>query len=237
MFSSFSTFQSILDFHGGSTAPPFSLNNTSGLLRYNMDNNGTNVFDSFPSSRNGSIVSTSIFSSNIPTNFSSIATLSWTLNNSNGRYILAPSISIANKNITTSCWIFCTSSVSGGDIKWWEIDHAEGPMLFQNKNTNNYSYCYLITWSMSQNVWNHVVCIDNFTNLQKSVYVNGSLVNTISFASYQSFYIASATTCNGARVGAGYSAHRAGIGQITDFRIYNRILTPTEITSIYNKQS
>jgi len=237
MFSSINSIQSMINYANVSSAPSFTLNNINGIVRYNMNNNGTNVFDSFPSTRNGTIVSTSIFSSNVPSNFSAIATNSWTLNNSNSRYILAPSFPIANKNITTSCWIFCTSNVSNGDIKWWEIDHAEGPMIFQNKNTNNYAYSYLITWTMAQNVWNHVVCIDDFTNKQKSVYLNGNLVNTISFASYQSFFITSASNCNGARIGAGFSGHHAGIGQITDFRIYNRILTPTEITSIFNKQS
>jgi len=236
MFSSLNSVQSIIDYASVSSAPSFTLNSTGGILRYNMNNNGTHTTDSF-STRNGSIVLTPLFSSNVPSNFSSIATLSWTLNNANNRYILAPSFPISSKNISISCWIFCTSSSSNGDIKWFEVDGSEKSMLFQNKNTNNYAYSYLVTWSMSPNTWHHIVCIDDFTNLKKSVYLNGNLVNTVSFSSYTNFFITSNTTCNGARIGAGYTAHHAGNGQLTDFRIYNRILTPTEITSIFNKQS
>lgn len=235
MLSSFSTLNSIAKFQNVSSAPAFTLNTTGGILRYNMDRSGTSVTDSF-STRNGNVVGTALWSTTVPTSFTSLATSSWgRMAGTNTNYIAVPSFPITSRNVSISFWTFCDGSSSLGDHKWFELDHSEGLMLFQNKNTSNYAYCYLATFSMSHNVWHHVVCIDDYTNLNKMVYVDGTLVTTVSFASNTNFFITNASTCNAGRMGAGLTAHNAPRGDMTDFRIYNRVLSASEITAIYNK--
>ena len=236
MLSSFSTFQSLDNYATTSFAPPFTLNSTGGILRYNMDRSGTSVTDSF-ASRHGSVTGTALWSSSVPSSFTNLATSSWGPMSDLNNYISTSSFSISSRNVSISCWIFPNGGASQGDIKWWELDKAEGPHLFQNRNTTNYGYDYLITWSLANNQWHHIVCIDDYTNLNKMVYINGSLYSTVSFASNTSFFISSASTCNGVRVGRGFSAHQAPQGNITDFRVYNRILSASEVTALYNKSA
>ena len=226
---------STLKFQNVSSVPAFTLNTTGGILRYNMTRSGTSVTDTF-STRNGTVVGTALWSTTLPTSFTSLATSSWGLMSGDiNNYITTPSFSISSRNVSFSCWIYCSGGSNQGDVKWWEVDHSEGPHLYQNKNTNNYAYDYLVTWTMTPNVWHHVVCMDDYTNLNKIVYVDGSLVNTVSFASNTSFFITNTSTCNAGRVGRGLTAHVAPNGYMTDFRIYNRLLSASEITAIYNK--
>jgi hypothetical protein len=233
MLSTLGTFQSIIPYTNASSATTFTLNTSGGVLRYNMEH-PSSVTDSF-STKNGSVVGTANWNTTVPSGFSNIATSSWVGNGANGNYISAPSFTLANKNVSISAWVYCTGASNAGDVKWWGFNsQSDGLNLFQNRNTSNYAYDYILTWSMSHNTWHHVVCIDDFSNLNKIVYVDGTLINTVSYSANQSFFLSS-TSVTGARIGAGYSAHQAPQGYITDFRVYNRILSQAEITAIYQK--
>ena len=79
--------------------------------------------------------------------------------------------------------MYCSGAPSGGDCIWWNLDRSggNGPFFFQNGNTNNYSFNLLTSFTLAQNTWYHIVCIDDYSNLNKIVYINGSLNNTTSF--------------------------------------------------------
>ena len=236
MLSTLGTFQSIIPYTNSSSTPTFALNTTNLLLRYNMAHSGTTVTDQM-GNVNGTATATNLFQTT--------PIVSADMGNSFGlldgvtrnRITTNANLTSANRNYTISVWIYCTGSPTGGDCKIIELDHSEGMLLFQNNNTNNYSWCYLNTFSLNQNVWNHLVFIDDYTNVQKKVYVNGTDLGFVSYTGNTGFFASNATWINaGSSIGCSIaSGHKPFKGYISDVRIYNRILSGTEITAIYQK--
>jgi hypothetical protein len=83
--------------------------------------------------------------------------------------------------------------------------------------------------SYNVNVWNHVCALYNSSNM--SVYLNGALSESAgkNCSGFDSLY--------DTKIGTYYDyvSSRAFAGNITDIRIYDRVLTSTEILSLYNQ--
>lgn len=241
MFSSLNSVQSIIDYTSSSQSTPFALNTTNLLVRYNMDNSGTTILDRSGNTYNGSAPTLLLTTSTIGS--SSLGSNMWGLMDGvNKRVITLPQVNSSNRNYSFSFWMYCTAAPIGGDCIWWNMDRNAGsgaPFFFQNRNTNTYSYNLLTTFTLAQNTWYHIVCIDDYSNTNKIVYINGSLHNTTSFSAYTNFFVVNnGFISSGSNIGGSIeTAHKPPNGYMADFRIYNRILTSTEITSIYNKLS
>ncbi len=82
--------------------------------------------------------------------------------------------------------------------------------------------------SVTINTWNHACIIRNLDNMQLSWYVNSELKNS-GAASYS---LAVASTLN-ATIGDGYVSGYHG--KIDDIRIYNRALSESEVTALYEE--
>jgi hypothetical protein len=78
------------------------------------------------------------------------------------------------------------------------------------------------------NSWHHLIIVETNTNGPKSLYIDGSLVITANQNA------SNMTATEAARIGKGYSSFPNFNGKMDNVRIYNRALTQSEITEIYN---
>lgn len=86
-----------------------------------------------------------------------------------------------------------------------------------------------VSGTLTQNVWTHIAYIKNGAGATSSIYVNGvsvSLTNHVGLTYSNS---------SGAKaIGRRAAASQLFSGSIDDVRLYNRVLTETEIKAIYN---
>ena len=94
--------------------------------------------------------------------------------------------------------------------------------------------------SVLTNTWYHVVFILDRTNNLR-IYLNGNLepVTTTSSVNDLTPYPGDYNNNNPFRIGAGTAADNTSLvnlfnGSIDEFNVWNRVLTPTEITELYN---
>jgi len=146
-------------------------------------------------------------------------------------YVAIPTnIPITTNGLSFSLWIYPTSTAAGGDIKVFEFNANEGIMLYTSASTTNYSWMYSPTFTILNNVWTHLILTINSSN-QTSIYVNNVLVVSSSAANK---YPTNSLIAQG-KIGKSItSAHKPFTGSIDDFKIYNKILTVTEIDALFN---
>ena len=99
--------------------------------------------------------------------------------------------------------------------------------------------CNAGSGNFAANTWYHIACVFNFTNKLRYIYVNGVLVTNDTIAQTAPTH----TTAAGyfrigkpAQIISG-ATYNSFIGQLDDFRIYNRVLTNKEINIIYTKST
>jgi len=147
-----------------------------------------------------------------------------------------PSFSNTSTQFSISIWFNTTSvgndptlflAVNGNDIIQIFIQNASSmlTLLLTNGTYGSGSNSNTNIVSITVNTWYHLAWIVDGTNW--SVYLNNTLYT---YSSKSSPSIISHTTTFGNPGGGG--AH-SGNGYIQDFRIYNRLLTAAEVTSIY----
>lgn len=160
-------------------------------------------------------------------------------------------------NYTYSLWVkVATNPVNGSAMGILSIGNDAGLLGDQNiLLTNNYSggqtgfdaVSYTdpvqfplppdiaLTGTLPQtNIWYHVAAIRNNTSNKLSLYVNGVKVNEQSLSSFNAGYATPIIGVIGART-SGNSQYFNGV--IDDVRIYNRILSQTELTLLYDQKN
>jgi len=88
-------------------------------------------------------------------------------------------------------------------------------------------YSYLTSSVLSSNTWYNVVLVWNTTTNTATGYLNG-------VQKFSSSHTLWATTLPSISIGSGFSANRYFKGNISSTKIYNKALTPSEITQNYN---
>lgn len=104
------------------------------------------------------------------------------------------------------------------DIEWYH-EYGAGSNIIVSFNTN-----------LSFNTWYNIVAVRNDTTKTVALYVNGALFQSQSYTN-------SATGGNNTSMSIGQSLSAGGHwfgGSIDDVRVYNRALTATEVTALYN---
>lgn len=241
----------------------YPLNSDSSLLVYYTfeDVSGNLVFNkktnNYDASLNGtanSLISTSTYKNGTRSLSPTGASNSWLINSN--RY------NVGLNGFTIACWfnISSTNFNSGGYL--WSFNNylgdASGNAYFLNLTVDDSNYLLInsnsngINWgrnggkyttSLSLNTWYHVVvCISSPTPtpLTSYMYVNGSLVQTLNLTSNGGTYpVASDGIIERLAIGGyynsgGISTNTAFNGYIDDYRLYNRVLSAAEITSLYN---
>lgn len=93
----------------------------------------------------------------------------------------------------------------------------------------NYTYGYLYTTSAINTIYHRVFTVDRSSGVTTTYYVNGSLIGTVTASTTTgTIYTAGSTLQFGNSVGWRF------IGNIYQFQMYNRVLTPKEIQQNYN---
>jgi hypothetical protein len=99
--------------------------------------------------------------------------------------------------------------------------------------------CNAGSGNFAANTWYHIACVFNNTNKLRYIYVNGVLVTNDTVEQTSPTH---AITAGYFRIGKPVQTistvtYNSFIGQLDDFRIYNRVLTNREINIIYTKST
>jgi hypothetical protein len=148
--------------------------------------------------------------------------------NSSGRAIILPDIISGNDNLSMTGWIKMSDFnndnaylVSLRESQYSEMGCLSGNWLFKFGDNNAKIES---TKDLQNNTWIHIAQTANSST--GTAYVNGSDIGTVSI---QSRVLSGTNTIGGRNGGDQYVD-----GFIDDVRIYNRELTPSEISDIYN---
>lgn len=134
---------------------------------------------------------------------------------------------------TLAAWIYPTSVGSIQDIIAKVTSGRDFVMQLTSTAKINahfydggYTHCYS-TSSVQTDNWIHVLC--TWKNNQWKIYYNGILESTCDYAGYDPPWISSNLF-----IGAISSTSERFIGKIDEVRIYNRALSVTDVTALYN---
>ncbi len=110
--------------------------------------------------------------------------------------------------------------------------HASGKICIQIRtNTSNTILLQATAKTVLDNTWHHVVWVDNAGAAGTAVYVDG-VKDTNTFTYTPSGTLTSTTDCIGALCRSSNSNFFSG--SVDDVRVYNRVLSADEITTLYN---
>jgi len=148
------------------------------------------------------------------------------------------------QSFTISIWVNPKSSqMEYADIVDNYHDSVRSFVLQQTYNTvNSYffgpaykatSYDFNVPlFTLNSNVWSHIVVTGNGTNKSQAIYINGSLVSSITGTS--DIYYDGTQFLRLGKWGRGEIRYWSGL--MDDVRIYNRALSASEIQEIYRGQ-
>jgi len=153
---------------------------------------------------------------------------------------------LIKNSFTISFWLY-SNDVSGiiADVfGGGSYGNTQGGVAFSHYTSNVwYQDMYLVTsgrktinvssFVIPVNQWNHIIIIRDRNNLCNKMYVNGSLVNTLSNVPDEDI-IWNKTTFK-LKIGKGYYAGTQG--KIADFRIYATALSADDIKEIYQTRA
>ncbi len=147
--------------------------------------------------------------------------------------ITSSTIPVINTTLTLSAWIKPTNTPSdkytilegqtGAAYGYYLSMSSDNSLQIYWYGTLNPGYHSSGASTITLNVWNHVAATWDGTNAR--LYVNGVLRTTVAVSG-------AGTAVSNLLVGA-ESPSRQYLGTIDDARVYNRALSPTEITSLF----
>jgi hypothetical protein len=133
---------------------------------------------------------------------------------------------LCQNGMTIDMWVRETSYVCTAMTKWngsWEVYYCSG-LVFRIQGTGGTDLSVGI--STSPGTWRNLVATHNGTTAQ--MYVNGVLIMS------ESNVVTSQNTTNNISIGAYESGIYATNGAIPIYRLYDRVLTATEVLQNYN---
>ena len=231
-------------------------NNTFYPIQYVSYNKNTNSYDTFsninttsiPKITNGYVLYCVDSSDKCTIYAASSATTAiyycdLLYNTTSDNYCMIKSPTINTNGLTIACWfrsnynsnnarIFDFASANTGTSNNIRLLINNNALQFEIYTSSNNTSS--ITGNINDNSWNHIAITMNYTNNNTSTittYINGSTsgANTFSNKSYPN---------NVARpysyLGKSNTGQPQFFGNIDDFRIYNSVLSQTDITNLYN---
>jgi hypothetical protein len=134
---------------------------------------------------------------------------------------------LCSGSMTVEFWFKETSYVCTALTKWdssWEIYYCSG-LVFRTQGTSGGSDISTGIAS-SPGTWRHIVC--THSGILADTYINGTLVSSVSNTPVGQ------NTTNVVSVGAYSNGTYACNGSFPVYKLYNRVLTPTEVLRNYN---
>ena len=244
MLSSLSTCKSLINYTGGAPPPLIGALKISTFVAGTTTNSIVNQYTTTTGLLAGSnlivqnsnlpaiagITNTCQFNTPVSSNSSNRVTF-------NNAFTFDSSVALS-----ISVWVYCPGSngLSSGDIKVFEGDNSECMLLWQSGSSQN-SFNFNNTGSFTLNyaTWNYIVCIITRSTRQQNVYINGVLSSSGSGVVSPGWGLPGSTSSiSSLSIGRSLtSSHYSFYGFITDYRLYPRALTQSEITAIYNGAS
>lgn len=219
IFMAFSTFNT---FNNTINSKTKIKTNLWHLAYYNFENGATDRWNSNNATDNNS--------TSITTTRSKYGTYSCMSGGTVGsaQYIITPSITYIPANgLSISLWMYRTATATSGDTKVFEFTE-ESIMLWMSNNGSLINFANGPNVSITTlNTWNNIIITIASTGAY-IVYLNGTNKATGTIASLVS-PLPSGNICRSLT-----SAHNSFFGNIDDFRIYNIVLTQTQVSGIYN---
>jgi len=259
MFSSFNTFQAIFDTANTITGST-QVSIPNKMFYYTFENtNGTTINNEWGGTINSTASTSALISTSDFKEGSKSAQFTGQLGNESGyRVINVPyNTFYASFNrpngVSFSFWIKRTGSISSEThvMRWISSNYSSfgGCAFYYNGTNGRYGWGSVWTNANTFNLstdtqWTHIVLTATTTNLI-SVYVNGTPVNNINGVPLLNIthgsppVIPNSSTNNANDFWFGGfptgTAQRGYNGFIDELKCYNKVLTQTEITAIYNK--
>lgn len=146
-----------------------------------------------------------------------------TINNSNS----LDGVLITN-TMTINFWMKMTSYTCTAMTKWngsWELYYCSG-LVWRSQGTGGSDWSSGLAYTTHLNKFHMITATHDGTT--RKFYINGSLYGT------QSNTVTSQDTSNVVSIGGYYNGNYATVGAIPHYMLYNRILSDTEISQIYN---
>jgi hypothetical protein len=140
-----------------------------------------------------------------------------------------PTFSIVpSQGVTITCWTYVLPATGSSNTKIWEfLSNSPQLFIYQNKLAFNWKFDDLnIGNTLAYNTWYNFAV--TFTSTKVILYLNGSQIytSTTNIGNFPS----SGFMNIGTQTGDGYTT----IGYFDEFRVYNRVLSNAEITTLYN---
>lgn len=151
-------------------------------------------------------------------------------------YVIASSSRpfVGNNDYTESAWFKTTMTYGVGTdapIIWFGGNSSSNVASLGIKNnvleSLHYADDQAFTFAPALNTWYHAVVVYTASNKQVSLYVNGVFQQTLTHTNNLNL------SSSGTAVGGDTVGDRKFSGTIDDARIYNRALSPAEITALY----
>ncbi len=156
--------------------------------------------------------------------------------NGNSNYLVIPNNVLNNNTFSVSAWIKPNSSgsdgmiiysnagsITTGIISLWYSRATNSIFIYNNYGLENQSMMDTI----SPNEWSNIVLTYNYPTRQAKIYINGEL--KISDSDFSQ-----TPPINITMIGAKSDNSKYFYGYMDEIKIYNRILSDSEIQSIYN---
>lgn len=174
--------------------------------------------------------------------------------NGTSSYIQMPynSVTRPTSAITVSAWIYTTNNASTAEQRIVSTTETGGYALYLTGSSGNQciaqQICFIIYQSSStiqkvqanksllaNNAWTHIVVTYDASTGILSLFLNGSLTTTNSVGAVPLFYTYSNPLCIGAEASATNCSSSTAYysGSIDDVRVYNRVLSASDITGLY----
>ena len=145
------------------------------------------------------------------------------------KFVSVPALAITTNGLSISLWVRTIAAPVGGDAKVFELT-AEGLMMWSSATLNRYNFANGTMFTMAPDVYHHVVITLTSANVAM-IYVDKVNVVTQTLSNVYPPFTGIAA---GGKIGSSISsAHRPINGCVDDFRIYNKILSTTEIDALY----
>jgi hypothetical protein len=153
------------------------------------------------------------------------------------KYIVIPGIRFVNESgLSISLFVYTVAQPAGGDCKVFELT-KEKLMIWGRVASNSFNFANGTEFLMPLATWNHLV-ITITPNSNIKVYVNNVLTVTETILSvYPTGTLINPGTVpkdKGALNKSISSLHRSHNGHIDDFKIFNRVLSATDINALFN---
>jgi hypothetical protein len=162
--------------------------------------------------------------------------------NGGSSYVTIPSstnpLGFINNNFSYSLWVNATSGGEDDIIGNWDTGSSSNNhflMLFNGRLRMHLKGAGVgdSTGLLSTNRWYHIVCTTDWTNGEFKYYINGSLdsTKTISTTAH------SVSAANNLYIGTRSGGSPNFGGRIDQVRIFNKVLSAAEVTTLYNENS